>query len=323
MTALASPTMRAAFAICVLLLVAGLVGLVLNSRRERRDRLRQRINNVSRRAGTASAAVAVPLAKADPHAARTPRQRLAAVFGFDPARSSHYPVKWWVVIIATLLLARGVAFLSTAILGELSLLAMPPVWLLLSRNAFGMWDRKRRQLLLDMFPDVLSTIVRAVRVGLPVAEAIRIISIKSPPPISNEFGRVFGEVNMGVPMEEALRRMAERTGVAEYRFFATTLSLQAQTGGGLAETLENLADLIRKRIALRARGYALASEARTSTLVLTALPFVTAVALLVVSPDYISPMFTEPFGHKLLGIALLLLAFGTLVMRCIIRKALS
>ena len=124
-------------------------------------------------------------------------------------------------------------------------------------------------------------------------------------------------------MAAALRSRAQRTGVPEYRFFATALSLQAQTGGGLTETLENLSDLIRKRISLRARGYALASEARTSSMVLTCLPFITALAMYLLSPGYIRPLFTEKLGQDMIGVALLLLLSGSFVMRTIIRKALS
>ncbi len=83
-------------------------------------------------------------------------------------------------------------------------------------------------------------------------------------PTSVEFGRLYDQVSIGTPLEDALREMAARNKLPEYRFFATALALQSQTGGGLTETLENLADVVRKRVALKARGYALAAEARTS-----------------------------------------------------------
>ena len=261
--------------------------------------------------------------RADPQAHQGPLQKLAAVFGMDLTRIAHYPIKWWVVLLVALVAARCVAFLGAVVFGQIVILVIPPLWVMTSRGIFGWMENKRRQQLLDQFPDALSMIVRAVRVGLPVAEAIRIVAVKSPEPIGSEFSRVAGEINVGMPMDEALKQMSTRTGVPEYRFFATALSLQAQTGGGLSETLENLGDVIRARIALRARGYALASEARTSSMVLTGLPFVTALSLYLLTPSYISPMFTEPLGQKLLGVALLLLAGSTIVMRFIIGKALS
>jgi tight adherence protein B len=117
--------------------------------------------------------------------------------------------------------------------------------------------------------------------------------------------------------------MAQRTGLPEYQFFATALSLQAQTGGGLTETLENLADVIRKRVALRSKAYALASEARASSMVLAALPFVSGLGLAVLSPDYVGVLVFEENGRNLLGIAALSLATGVLSMRIIIRTSLK
>ena len=131
------------------------------------------------------------------------------------------------------------------------------------------------------------------------------------------------ELAIGVPLEDALRALAARTGMPEYRFFATTVVLQAQTGGGLSEALENLADVVRKRVALRARGYALASEARTSAMVLSALPFVAGGTMLVLTPDYMDLLFTTSTGHQMLGIAALSLVVGHCAMRSLIRRTLS
>ena len=115
----------------------------------------------------------------------------------------------------------------------------------------------------------------------------------------------------------------ELTGLPEYRFFATALALQAQTGGGLSETLDNLAEVIRKRVAMRSRAQALASEAKTSTYILAALPVVTGGLLGVINPTYIGVLFTESAGNKLLGFAIGMLAVGMTVMRLIIAKALK
>jgi len=316
-----TPLIKILLFVFVMLMLASAATLIIYTARQKRERMRQRFASISPR--TEMVMATVPLMRADPLARRGFLQQLVGLFGVEFSRTDLYPVKWWVVLLGTLVIARAAAFLLGVVFGDYVILLIPPLWVVISRSTFGWWDRKRRQKLLDQFPDALNMIVRAVRVGLPVAEAIRIVALKSPEPIGSEFTRVAGEINVGMPMDEALKQMSSRTGVAEYRFFATALALQAQTGGGLSETLENLGDVIRRRIALQARGYALASEARTSTLVLTGLPFVTLLLLYFSNADYIAPLFSEPLGHKMLGVAFLLLTGGTIVMRTIIGKALS
>jgi tight adherence protein B len=117
--------------------------------------------------------------------------------------------------------------------------------------------------------------------------------------------------------------MAERNNLPEYRFFATALSLQSQTGGGLTETLENLADTIRKRVAAKLRGRALAAEARMSCYILGALPLVTGALLTGINPNYMLVMFTDPSGRNLLLLAAVLLTAGGFAMRTMIRMSLS
>ena len=316
-----TPLVKILLLVCAIMMLASAATLIIYIIHQKRERLRQRFALILQRTGTVVATV--PLMRADPQTRQGFLQQLVGLFGIDFAHTDFYPVKWWVVLVAALAIARAGTFLLGVVFGDYVILLVPPLWVWVSRSIFGWWDRKRRQQLLDQFPDALSMIVRAVRVGLPVAEAIRIVALKSPEPIGPEFSRVAGEINVGVPMEEALKQMSTRTGVAEYRFFATALALQAQTGGGLSETLDNLGDVIRRRIALQARGYALASEARTSSYVLSGLPFATVVMLYFSNPDYIAPLFVDPVGHEMLGVAFLLLAGGTLVMRTIISKALS
>ena len=166
-------------------------------------------------------------------------------------------------------------------------------------------------------------IVRAVRVGIPVTEALRAVAMDAAPPTSVEFGRLHDQVGVGTPLEDGLRELSTRNRLPEYRFFATALALQSQTGGGLTETLENLAEVIRKRIGLQARGYALAAEARTSAGVLTALPIFAGLALAVLNPDYISPLFAPGSGQTLLGVTVAWLGTGIYVMRLLIRRSLS
>ena len=139
-------------------------------------------------------------------------------------------------------------------------------------------------ILYAQFPDALAMIVRAVRVGIPLSEGIHTVAREATPPTGPEFGLLYDRVAIGVTLEDALREMAGRNQLAEYRFFATALALQSRTGGGLTEALEGLADVMRRRLALKARGLALAAEAKTSIMILASLPFVSGGALGGVEP---------------------------------------
>lgn len=247
----------------------------------------------------------------------------AGVFGFHPARQDQYPVKWWLVLAVTFVLARVAAGFLVDVVGSLGLGAMPVLWVGMCRWFFGSAIRRRRDALVSQFPDALAMIVRSVRVGIPVLGALTTVAQEAQAPTSLEFARLANDLFVGVPLDEAAINMAQRNDLAEYRFFATAIGLQAQTGGALSETLENLGELIRKRLALRERAHALSSEARTSSMILGGLPVVMGAGLWLLNPGYISVLFTTSMGRSLLGAAALSLTCGALVMRAIIRKSLS
>jgi tight adherence protein B len=131
------------------------------------------------------------------------------------------------------------------------------------------------------------------------------------------------QVSVGTPLEDAVAEMARRCAIPEYNFFATALSLQNQTGGTLSETLLILADLVRKRVAAAEKGKALSSEAKATAIVLAALPFVTGFALWAMNPDYMSVLFNDPTGHKLMGAAAASLMMGLAAIRMMFRRSLS
>jgi tight adherence protein B len=215
--------------------------------------------------------------------------------------------------------ARG----ATNFAGLAGWAALPFAALLICRWFYGWCEDRLITKLYNQFPDALAMIVRAVRVGLPVIEAIRVAARENPQPTAREFESLVARTAIGVPLDEALREMAERNRLPEYRFFATALSLQSQTGGGLTETLEGLADTIRKRVAAKLRGHALAAEARMSSYILGALPLITGALLTVMNPSYMQVLVTDPTGQKLLLIGAGLLGMGALSMRMLIRASLT
>lgn len=249
-------------------------------------------------------------------------QQLAGLFGYDPARADQVPWPVPAVLGVAGLAGLGAGVALSWLVGSAAILGAPVAWALASRYLFNSFASRRAAKLYLQLPDALAMIVRSVRVGIPVTEAIRTVSREAPEPTAIEFGRMSDQVAIGIALEDALRDVAVRSGLAEYRFFATALALQAQTGGALTETLENLADVIRKRVAIRGRAHALASEARTSSYILAALPIVTGAAISVLNPKYMSLLFTDSMGNKVLAAAVVMLGLGMGSMRLIINRSL-
>jgi tight adherence protein B len=180
-------------------------------------------------------------------------------------------------------------------------------------------SRYQRQFL-DVFPDALDLIVRAVRSGLPAPEAIELVTHEIRPPVNTEFQQLLDELRIGNEMEDALQRAADRIRVPDFRFFVVSLLLQRQTGGGIAETLSNLSRIIRQRKAVRLKARALAAEAQASAAIVATTPFVGGVGLFLINRDLMSVLFNDPRGRFMLGIAVVSLLSGIAAMRALIKR---
>ena len=235
------------------------------------------------------------------------------------------------IAVLPAVLAGGLAGLAVAACLNKLLGAPPPLALAAAAGTalFGarFWVASRRDATLarmeEQFALALGVIIRCVRAGLPVVEGMRAVAAEVPMPTGPEFRRCVDQVQLGVDFDAALVALADRCTLPDYRFFGVTVTLQRQTGGNLAETLDNLAETIRRRRAVRMKAQALTSETRATVMVLAVLPLGVAAVMLLVSPDYILQLFTTPGGRRLLGIALVVQAFGLLVIRIISRKSLS
>lgn len=172
----------------------------------------------------------------------------------------------------------------------------------------------------DLFPDAVVAIARMLRAGLPITTAVRSISRESPPPVDSVFATIANQIDIGTPLEDALDLSSREIGLPDYRFFTVAIVLQHLTGGNLAATLEILADIIRRRRAIRLKARATTAEIRVAGYVLGALPFLIVGALLVIQPGYLSPLVTDPRGHILLIAAGVLLAMAGLTMRQMLRS---
>jgi tight adherence protein B len=179
-----------------------------------------------------------------------------------------------------------------------------------------------RQRFLDVFPDALELIGRAVRAGLPVVEAMEVVAREIRPPVGIEYRRTLDEARLGVEIETALQHTADRIRVPDFRFYVVTLALQRRTGGSLGETLATLSNIIRRRKEVRLKSRALSAESKASAFVLAILPFVVTGILFLLNGELMSPLLHDPRGRFMLGLAFLSLATGIGVMVLMIRRAL-
>jgi tight adherence protein B len=176
--------------------------------------------------------------------------------------------------------------------------------------AIGALIKRRLKRFTALFPEAIDLIVRGVKSGLPVNESIRAVGNELPDPIGVEFRRVSDAMGMGQTLDQALWNAVKMLDTPEFRFFVITLSVQRETGGNLAETLENLATILRRRKQIKLKIRALSAEARTSALIIGSLPFLLFMVLTLVNPDYSLVLIHDPRGRTLLGAALASLFTG-------------
>ncbi|MBN9551910.1 MAG: type II secretion system F family protein [Alphaproteobacteria bacterium] len=181
---------------------------------------------------------------------------------------------------------------------------------------FVSFRRTRRvKAFLEEFPNALDIIVRAVKSGLPLNDAIRLIANESPEPVRSEFRRIVDSQQMGMSVPDAAMRMSETMPCSEAGFFGIVIQIQSQAGGNLSEALGNLSRVLRDRKKMKAKVQALSMEAKASAVIIGALPFVVAFLVYLSSPNYIMPLFTTSVGNLILGCAGVWMSIGILVMR--------
>ena len=202
----------------------------------------------------------------------------------------------------------------TVLLGGSAAAAAPMLVLCLAQSRY----QKR---FLDVFPDALDLVRRGVKAGLPVNEALAEAGREIADPVGNELRRVLDRVQIGVAMIDAMQEAFNRVRVADFRFLVVALALQQKSGGSLAETLANLSGVIRARKALRLKARALSSEAKASAMVLAALPFAVGGMMYLMNRELVLPLFVDPRGRLMLGVATLSLVTGLGAMAMIIKRA--
>jgi len=153
--------------------------------------------------------------------------------------------------------------------------------------------KKRTTQFIVKFPDAIELLVRGLRSGLPVSETLTIVATEVPAPVGEEFKLITERIKIGKTMEDALQDTANRLNMAEFSFFCITLAIQRETGGNLAETLANLADVLRKRAQMKLKIRAMSSESKASAYIVGSLPFIVFGLIYWVNSGYIGKFFQD------------------------------
>jgi tight adherence protein B len=157
----------------------------------------------------------------------------------------------------------------------------------------GFLIKKRVKTFTVRFPDAIELLVRGLRAGLPITETLGVVGTEIPGPVGDEFRMVTDKMKIGRTMEAALQETADRLGTPEFQFFCITLAIQKETGGNLAETLSNLADVLRKRAQMKLKIRAMSSESKASAYIVGSLPFIVFGLIWMINQEYMANFFTD------------------------------
>ncbi|MCP8896694.1 type II secretion system F family protein [Shinella daejeonensis] len=230
---------------------------------------------------------------------------------------------------AGLTLSVGRFYLFSGLFGAAALLlafiaGLPPLLCLglafvagagLPRWFVGFLIKRRFKRFLEEFPNSLDIMVRSIKAGLPLTDALRLIAAEGQEPVKTEFRRVVEAQQMGLGVPDACARMFTNIPLQEVNFFAIVIAIQNQAGGNLSEALGNLSRVLRERRKMRAKINALSMEAKASAAIIGALPFIVALLVYLTSPDYIVILFQDPRGHLILGLSAIWMTIGIVIMR--------
>jgi tight adherence protein B len=190
------------------------------------------------------------------------------------------------LFVASLLMIKGAPFLLAFFVGLFAGVGIP-------HFVIGFLIKRRVNKFNSNFPDAIELMVRGLRSGLPITETLGIVAGEISGPVGIEFRAVADKMKIGRTMEAALQETSDRLGTAEFQFFVITLAIQRETGGNLAETLSNLADVLRKRAQMKLKIRAMSSESKASAYIVGSLPFIVFGLVTMVNPSYMGGFFED------------------------------
>jgi len=224
------------------------------------------------------------------------------------------PRTFWLISGGLGLGAALVAFLSGQTLMVTGFVAFA-MGLGLPRWVLSFLANRRRRLFTNHFATAIDVIVRSVRSGLPVNEAMRIVAREAPDPVRAEFNKLVEALKVGVTLEQALKRMRDAMPTPEVGFFAIVMTIQGKSGGNLSEALGNLSGVLRDRKRLEGKIKAMSAEAKASAMIIGSLPIAVMFLVYLTTPHYIGMLFTERVGNLLLAGCAVWMGTGIMVMR--------
>ncbi|MBI2718015.1 MAG: type II secretion system F family protein [Rhizobiales bacterium] len=179
----------------------------------------------------------------------------------------------------------------------------------------GFLRRRRQNVFLNEFADAIDVMVRGLKAGLPVSDAMKVIAAESGPPVGPEFLEVVEGQRIGIAIDQGIERMYERMPLSEVNFLGIVMTIQSKTGGNLSEALSNLSKVLRDRKKMKAKIRAISQEAKSSAAIIGSLPFIIMGALTVLNPEYLNPLFNTSIGNIMLVGSAVWMTTGVLVMR--------
>jgi tight adherence protein B len=200
------------------------------------------------------------------------------------------------------------ALLLTVPLGA----ASPVLWLMQRRSS-------RLKLFEERFPDALDLVSRAVRSGHAFQSSLGMVAEELPPPVGEEFKKVFDQQNFGLPIRDALNGLVERVPLLDVKFFVTAVAIQRESGGNLAEILDNLSHVVRERFKIQRQVRVHTAHGRITGFVLLGLPAFLAIALTLINAEHMKPLFEERIGHMLITATIVMQLIGFVWIRRVVK----
>jgi tight adherence protein B len=225
-----------------------------------------------------------------------------------------YPIGFF-ILLSLLFFAVGHLAASLFTSNSLSKIAAAAGLFMIPSFYIYLKRKKRMEKFQMQLPDALELIARALKAGHAFTGGLKMVAEDFDDPIGTEFDKTLNEINFGVDVPEALKKLSRRVDCEDLKFFIVSVILQRETGGNLAEIIENLSLLIRERFKLKGRIRVLAAEGKLSAIILILLPFFIAFYFFLIQPKYIELLFKDPLGIKMIVGAVFLIIAGVLIMK--------
>ncbi len=232
--------------------------------------------------------------------------------------NSKYPAGFY-VLVALFLGTVGFMGINFFLLNRFSSLLLASLLACLPFLHLHSLKQKRIEKFRSQLPEALDLIARALKAGHSLNSGIKLAADEFDDPLGPEFDETLGEINFGVSTANALKNLVGRIECPELKYFVVAVILQRETGGNLAELIENLAHLIREKFKFQGKVRTLSAEGRLSAVILVAIPFLIAIYLHFANPKYLAILFSDPIGRIMVGAAAIMMTIGILVMKKMVK----